>query len=423
MHKVTRSSLYNIFGYLYILAASFVAIPIILKGIGKDAFGVYLLFAGLIPVASSLDLGIASSVVRNLSRQDIDSVRKQKIHQAGLMFFLIMGVGVSLAAGMFVYYLGLRIEAVRLLGNTHYYALLIASIILINTIAQHFLSVVQAFHRFDYYNVRALIVGTATTLVSAWVAGRTHSLPAMLLSQLVFYLLALVFLVRVSRRLIERKTLLPYFHKQEWRLLVGFGLKQFLGQVVERIKQYFSKYYVGSRIAASSVAVYGIPQSITYNVLGLVSQVGVAAFPFSSEMESVKNSKRIGRLFWKAETVVVLLALLQVILVWVWGWDFLAWWLDDSSLATSAYVIWRIYSTILVLAATTPIPAFLMSGMGVPQVPSAFAAISTLIQISLIVMWTQRMGIMGVVYAELVANLVTAPLFVLSFLRFLRRKR
>ena len=70
-----KNSSINLVGYGYLLLLSFFSIPLLLKNLGTSTFGVYLVYAGLVPLASTLNFGLVTALIRHLS---LPSISKQK---------------------------------------------------------------------------------------------------------------------------------------------------------------------------------------------------------------------------------------------------------------------------------------------------------------------------------------------------------
>src|SRR3954452_1318711 len=64
---VVRNVLYNFVGQFWLLVATLVATPFIVRGLGVEAYGVYALFVALTTYLTVFDLGLNAAVVKYVS--------------------------------------------------------------------------------------------------------------------------------------------------------------------------------------------------------------------------------------------------------------------------------------------------------------------------------------------------------------------
>src|SRR3990167_10056630 len=94
-----KNSFFNLGSYVYLLLAAFFSIPILLKSLGSDLFGVYILLASIVQLVSALDFGLGNAVVRELSLPDFP--RKDYISTWRTSFWLFTVIGIFLSLAVF----------------------------------------------------------------------------------------------------------------------------------------------------------------------------------------------------------------------------------------------------------------------------------------------------------------------------------
>jgi O-antigen/teichoic acid export membrane protein len=411
-----KNTSYNVASYIVLLLASFFSVPIILSNLGKEGYGVLVLITSIAPLMSVLDLGLSSAVVRFMSLPDTNYKERIKIWQTSFFLFTIFASFVSVISliGFFTF---IKLwPALSSIDNFSfvYIAIIISITLFINHINIHFMTLPQANQRFDIYNTRTILVGISNTLGSALLSYIYPNLIAILLFQLFFHLLALIslfFYVYGEFKL----DFLPKFHLKTAKILLNFGLKNFLGKVANQSESQFSKYSLGSLLSASSVAVFGIPQKLVIYAAGGFSQLTLAFFPMSASLLKKERIGKLLKLIILLQGSALITGTLGVVAIYWVGFDFLLWWLKDPQLVISAFPVFKILSWFFFLTILTPIPSSVLDSINSPQTPSFFAILTAVITITLIFLLTPDYGVLGPAYAAVASSSITVPSFLIVF--------
>lgn len=407
---------YNLAGYAYLLLASFFSISILLHNLGRDVFGVYLLLASFISIASVFDFGISSAVIRKLSLPQTSPEDKIKTWKTSFAIFI------SIAFVLFVSLIGIILWLSQTMpifahldpNTLHWSIVFLASIVFINHLNTHFLNLPQAEQRFDIFNTKALLVGTANTLISAFVSGIFPNIAALFVIQLLFHLLTLILMVRYSLRFFHGLNFSPAFDKVTGKSLFSFGFKNFIGTLAGQIEGQFSNFMLGALASARAITSFNIPQSIVIKGAGVVSQFAQAFFPLSASLLEKDRIKKLKSLVLGVEILTLLGGVLAVTLTHTVGQSFLLWWLKDTVVVELAYPVLKILSFYFLLVSLTPVPTVLLQGLNKPQIPSFFAVLTVAIEIVLATLLVPELGVVGMAYAFLSSASFTVPLFLFT---------
>ena len=182
-----KNSSINLLGYCYLLVLSFFSVPIFLKSLGTNLFGVYLIYAGMVPLVSTLNLGLTTALVRYLSLPTISKKQKTHYWQTCFWQFIILSIIVffiSLVLNIFVIS---KLNITSFLPRTSMLisSFLISLIIFVNHLNQPLMTLPQVDQKFIFYNLRTLIVGSGNTILSALLSIYYPSLPHIFAFQLV----------------------------------------------------------------------------------------------------------------------------------------------------------------------------------------------------------------------------------------------
>lgn len=413
-----KNSTFNIAGYLYLLIASFISIPILLKNLGAPLFGTYVLLVGLIPLASTIDLGLSPAIVRWLSLPQLSKQQKKRVWQTSFWLFSILSSLVFLIILLMITLILKNIPAFApFVSHPFFYstALTVALIIFVNNLNQHLLALPQSQQRFDIYNIRTILIGTSNTFFSAAISYFSANIFFIFLNQFIFHLLTISIFMLYAKNHFQGKSFWPKLHLKTARKLLGFGVKNFIGRLSSQFKIQFSNYALGGLLSATAVATFNIPQNLIIKAAGGISQLTLAFFPMSASLSTKERINKLKKLIISIELLILLLGIIQLFVVRAWGHQFLLWWLKDVIIVTPAFEVLKVLSWFFVLTSLTPIPTAVLDSINYPQVPSFFAATNAVITIILIIILTPIYGILGPAYATVATSSIMAPAFLITF--------
>ncbi len=410
-----KNSLLNVVGYVYLLVASFFSISWILRGVGSNMFGVYALFTATILMAATFDFGIGQAVIRNLALPQNSEADKLKIWRVSLWIFLITGIALVILVSLASLLMRLYLPDMQSLGLREYYLCFfgVGMVVFLNHLNSHFLTLPQADQRFDVYNLRTIFTGTGNTVVSGVAAITFHSVGYIFIGQVIMQTITFATMISYARNRFGRDTFSPKFDPIWSKNLINFGLRGFLGNIAGQIQAQFSKYALGGMLSAGAVTAFTIPQSLVYKAAGAISQMALAFFPFGASLSRHDQIKKLKSTFVFLQIFIFCCSLVGVYLCFNFGYLFLLWWLKDAQVVNEAYPVLKIMSIFLVSMSLTPLPSVVVSALDYPQIPSYAAVATVIIEITLIIFFIPRYGVLGPAYAALVASLVTTPPFLL----------
>lgn len=406
---------YNLAGYFYLLLASFFSISILLHNLGRDVFGVYVFLASFISLSSVFDFGVANAVVRKLSLPDTPKEEKVKTWRTSFAIFITLALILFVSIIALLKYLtgGLPIFTHVDINTLNWSILLLATIVFLNHLNIHFLSLPQAEQRFDIFNSKTLLVGSANTLISALVSGFYPNIAMLFFVQLIFHLLTSLYMIFYSLKFFPGAGLNPSYDRSTGHELFSFGLRNFVGTLAGQIESQFSNFVLGAMVSAGAITSFSIPQSIVTKGAGVVSQFAQAFFPLSASLLAKDRIQKLKSLVLGIEGLTFLGGLLAVFLTYTVGQSFLLWWLKDTVVVEMAFPVLKILSFYFLLVSLTPVPTALLQGLNKPQIPSFFGVLTVAIEIITALILVPSLGVIGMAYSFMFSVCLTVPPFIL----------
>jgi len=393
-YSLTRATIWNLSGYLYLLFASLVSTPILVSHLGFSSFTTYGLITATLILASSIDLGLPQATVRSLVQAKKTQKERERLWVTSSNLFVSTGTLSALIVGFVTYSFTSSVLT----------TLIASCITIMQNLIAHYSTLPQAEGHFGYYNTRTYLVGTANTLVAAFLAFLGFGLTSLLIGQLVAYFLTLIPLVYFSLKFFPT----PWQYKPSWDIakkLISFGLRNQFGKLVGQIQAQYGKYLLAS-LSPITLTAYLIAQSLVQRLAGGVTQVALALYPRASDQG---NNARLRTIYLRLQLGIALLSIIGVIIYYLAGEPFLTWWLRDTELVHLIVRILNISIWYLLVLVLTPIPSVILDGSGRPEHTALMAALTTVIEISLSFYLLPTYGFMAPVYASLCAIILTTP--------------
>ena len=413
--SLIKNTGFNLVSYLYLLLASFFSISILLGNLGREVFGVYLFLGSFIPLAAVFDFGISNAVVRRLSLPNISQEERIKTWKTSFSLFLWIGTVLSLVILGILIYLTHTLSIFKIIDtqSLSWIVVFLTITVFVNHINSHLLSLPQAEQRFDIFNSKTLLVGTANTIFSAILSTFYPNLAYIFLLQLIFHIFTLIYMGLYCSKIFSGRNFLPGYIKTEGKNLVGFGLKNFIGTLASQIEAQISKYFLGITVSAQAITAFSIPQNIVAKGAGVVSQIAQVFFPLGTSLLEKDRVRKLGRTVIIIQLLTLLGGVLAVILSFTIGKEFLLWWLKDTVVVETAFPVLKILSFYFVLTALTPIPSVLLQSLNKPQIPSFFAVLTVVTEIYFMFALVPKYHAMGAAMATLIGSCFTVPIFLL----------
>ena len=293
-YSLSRATTWNLAGYIYLILASLISTPILLRSLGLAQFSQYTLIVATLTLLSAFDLGLPQAVVRALVRTS-GSNDRQHLWATSSILFVITGSLSAVAA--FIILATLNIPVIILL--------LAVVLSLLNSLVSHYSTLPQSTGHFGYYNSKTFLVGTGNTLLAAYLSQIGQGVPTILTAVGYCYLFTLFVLAYFSLKYFPR----PWTYRPSYSLahsLVSFGLRNQVGKIAGQIQAQYAKYLL-STISALALSAYSIATGLTQKAAGAVTQLATALYPQVS-------SRPVRALYYRLQLSLLALALLGVVI-------------------------------------------------------------------------------------------------------------
>ena len=410
---VARNVGLNFVSQFWFVALAIATTPYIVRNLGVDSYGLYVIVSVVMGYFSFLDLGLGAALVKYISEYDAagDARAVERIVRTGSGLFLVVG---ALGAGIIAVLSSVLVEHVLTLGESEKDVARVAFYLaalgfLVNLPAQTFSVVPSALQRFDVVVVRTIVFGTASIAGTIVVLAFGYGLLAVLVVNLVITILTAVSFYLKSRTLLPGVSFMPRISRPELRLLLGFGGLKAVQRISTRIVFQLDRLVVGAFAPIAAVAYYSVPLALSQRVGGLVGNVGTALFPAASALAGQRDERRVEELYLRAMKLAALITLPIASMMFFYAHEIMRYWLSPEFEANSSSVLMILAVANLLFAATT-VPAVTLDSTGRIRISTQFALAAAATNLVLVFTLVPTIGFQGAAWAVLGNAAIMAPM-------------
>lgn len=363
---LARNTVWNLVGQVIPMGVALFAIPLLIRNIGMDRFGILTIAWMVVGYFSFFDLGLGRAMT-TLIAQRLGGSRQDELPAIvwtanGIMAMMGLVGAIALAAispllthSLLKIPFLLQQEALR-----SFFLLSIAVPLVISTAG--FRGILEAQQKFGLLNIVRIPMGVATFLAPVAVLPFTNSLTALIgsivFARVVFLIASIALAVHEMPALRHRFAL----DKTLLRPLFTFGGWMTVSNIVSPMMVYVDRFLIGTMLSLAAVAYYATPYEVATKLLIVPSALAGVMFPaFSAAMATDRLRGAI--LYRRAAKYVSLFLFPASFVLIVFGRDFLQIWLGHDFAVLSARVL-QILSLGVLANGLAAVPFAMIQGTG-----------------------------------------------------------
>jgi O-antigen/teichoic acid export membrane protein len=369
-HKITRNSILNIMGYCAPVAVAVVTIPVLIRIMGTERFGVLALAWAIIGYFSLFDFGLNRALTKMVAEK-LGSGDEKAIPDLILTALIFMiGIGLAVCAILVICLPWLVRDILNipddLIEETRIGFLLLAISVPLVIVSVALRGVLSAYQRFDLVNLVRVPMGIFIFLapipVIKWYQNALHPV-------LVVLILGRLIAMLVQLRLCN--TIVPFlrsgakFQRKLIRPLLSFGGWVTISNVISPLMIYIDRFFIGALISASAVAFYATPNEAVTKLWYLPWALLGVLFPaFSTTL--VRDAQLTFDIFENGVKYLFVAMFPIALLAMVFAFEGLSLWLGPDFAKNSASILkWMTVGVFL--HSLAQIPYALLQGSGRPD--------------------------------------------------------
>lgn len=398
--KLSKNVLLNFVAEGVPLVVSLFCIPVLIRRLGTEQFGVLTLAWAIIGYFGIFDMGLGRAlsklVAEKLGRREYESI--PPLFWTGLVMMGVLGVvGTAILAG------GASFAVVHILSISPalQHETLIVLYLLAATIpfvigSSAMVGVLSAYQRFDLIVKIRMPLGSWMFLGPVIAVLVFHTLISvvwmMVLGRVLMFVMAALMCHRAVSDL--RK---PIFRRNALTLLFSFGGWVTVSNIIGPIMAYMDRFFIAAAIGLSAVAYYATPYTVAIKLQIIPSILLTVLFPALSTMFAYDRVK--ARRTFEASGALVLAAMLPIVIGVVgFGGSGLSFWLGKD-FASHSEVVLQILMVGILLNSLAFVPYASIQADGRPNITALLHLIE--LPVYLVILWfaLHAWGIVGAAVA------------------------
>ena len=419
--SIARSTYWNFLGLALPLAVALFAIPILIKGLGTDRFGILTIAWVIMGYFVLFDFGMGRATTKFLAEY---LERDERLRVPGLVwgsFFahVVLGFLGGGALALLVPWLTGEFFKVppALVPEVAAAFYLLAISVPIVVCATCFRGILEALHRFDLVNAVKIPSSMFNYLGPVALLFFTNNLAAVVGLIVIGRIVALLALAWLCVRAVPEAWSKMHFNSEDLKRLMGFGGWLTVSSLVTPLIGLMDRFVIGALLSMSAVAYYATPYEVVTKLWIFSASLLSVMFPVFSAL-SVRAGTEIRELCIRATNYLMLAVSPIVAILVCFPHELLDLWIGPEFALQSAPVArWLAVGVFVNVLAQVPFAG--LQGIGKADVPAKLQLIQLPVYAVVMVYLASVMGIVGVAIAWTVRAVVDMGLLSIAADRLL----
>jgi O-antigen/teichoic acid export membrane protein len=398
---LARNTIWNLIGNGAPMIVAVFSMPILIRGMGKDRFGVLALAWGLIGYAGLFDMGLGRALTQLVAKKlgEGDEKYVPTLVWTSLLLMFAMGiVGTAVIGGIspWLIHHTLKVpEALQPEALSSFYLLALSVPIVISTSGLR--GLLEAYQRFGVINALRIPMGVFSFLGPLIVLPFSKKVSAVVAVLVIGRIIAwgahLFFCLRVLPGL-QRG--IPW-QRSAVRPLMRFGSWMTVSNIISPLMTTFDRFVIGALLSVTAVAYYTTPFELTSKLWLIPSSLLSVMFPaFSTSF--VQDRNRTAMLYSRSVKYLLLVLFPIILFIVALAYDGLKLWLGPDFAQHSTPVLqWLAVGAFINCLASSPFAV--VQGAGRPDLTAKLHLIELPLYFAVLFWLTKTQGIEGAAIA------------------------
>lgn len=405
-----KNSAYSFLGYLLPIVFSIAITPVIVKKLGVQDYGIYVLLNTINGFLTLIDLGVGLSLVKYAAEYRATKQPDKLYYLIGSVNFLFLVFGLI---GLLVYFLigkfflplfnvpieqSIHILPVFLIAGASFF---ITSLAIVPT------SLLKAWQRYDLSVKIGLFYLMLFNLASLCLVLAGFKLKLIFLANAVLTFLAWLAYMFWARKATGQKLWHFDWNWQEVKRCYRFGIAAFVTNISNNTLSQLDRLVIPIYLSPAQLSYYSLPGNVAEKINGVTGTSTNVLFPMLSSLTAAGQKEQISRLYIKVFRNIIVLAAAMAISVALFSQKILFYWINSDFAEKGAAILIILAGTNALLAIYAVLQNFLL-GFGKVRFLMKVSISMAILNVLLLILLVPPYGIRGAAWAYLFSVL---PIF------------
>lgn len=424
--KLAKNTIYNLLGLGAPVVIAIFLIPVLIKGLGTERFGILNIGWVVIGYFSLFDFGIGRALTKIVSEK-LGQRKEEDIPDIFWTSIFIMFVVSTIGSVIVILLTPTLVEDIlaispELFDESYAVFYTLAAAIPIVTTTAGLRGVLESYQQFGIISIIRTALGAFTFIGPALVLLFTNDLFWVILIIVFFrvliWALFLYYCFKVNSALRSRIRII----KSSIKPLIAFGSWITVSNFISPIITYIDRFLIGAVLSVTAVTYYSTPFEVVTRFLIIPGAIIGVLFPaFSASY--FENKEFTKKLFFKGSKYIYIIIFPLSLFFVIFANDILSLWLGNE-FAQRSTLVFQFLTVGVLFNGLAYIPFTFLQGIGKPDVTAKLHLIEIPVYTIILFLLVKSYGINGAAFAWFIRAAADAViLFFISFKVLLSEKR
>lgn len=405
----------NVASWFVSALAGFICVPIVVRGLGADAYGLLALVSAFTGYLGLMEMGLGDAIIRYVAYyRELDyGATVVAITRAAAAWFVAVGMVGAIALSALAPWLAETLKVPPDLEVTAITVIRLSSLnFLLGLLIGFTSSLFQAFLRYDTYGLIYAVLGTAASIGPAVLVSLGYGLVAVVVFSVALNGVGLAVYTFLAFGLYRGLNL----HKgPPWREIrrpvLKFAVIAGSQSVHMVIAQQTSRVIVGLTGGTASAAYYQVPSMLSSNVQSMLGRAARVLFPTGAALIARGDVEGMRAMYYRTSRLFFLVNAAVNASMSAFAYPLVLYWVS-AEFADQGSLALAIFAFTLMINGATMSASFLNLSAARPGSNSLFSLLNSAITLALLYPLTVRYGVPGAAAAALLGA-TTVPFFLI----------
>lgn len=412
--RLNRNAWSGLLTQLATVVIALITIPIVLRGLGNDAYSLLSLATTLIGYFSLADLGLGNAVIKYLAQYDAEGDGKgtQNTVSVGMVVYPLLGSVAGLLLAALAGWLGTQVFNIpQNLQATAILVFYLTSIGLpIVFLRAYFEAIPMAYQKVTLVNLLSFGINVSKLLFSLWLVLSGFGVTWIVALNIALTSIQVVVLWGVSLGCLPRGVrLIPRTDLPMLMRLLKYGVMMSITNVSGQLIVNLDKILIATLLPIGVLSYYVVGFELASKLWYIPNQIMRAYFPALSYLWSQADYSRVGMYFANASKQIFIGVTFLAGIIFFSADRILTYWVG-ADFAEGGTVTLQILTLGLLVSCYTVAPYSLIAAAGRPDVTATIHVIVAASNVALALILIPRLGISGAALAWLLVHLLDLAL-------------
>ena len=412
--SIGRNALFNFAGGALPAVVSLATIPLIVRGLGDEGYGLFALIVAIVGYFSLIDVNVTAGSVKYISGYAAKDDQRgiDQTVTFGLAAYSVIGsIGAICIFAAAPFLVRNVFNVPPALTETGELSLRIAALgFLFGQLQAYLNSIPQALLRYDVSSRVEMTFGALVPLGTVALLQLGFALPEIIAFRVLASALNCLTLWSIVSRLLPQLRF-AWPERSLTQNLLRFTGYSFLSRVAAVTYAHADKLIIGAVVGVRALAYYTVAATLANRVLGLTFRLSSVLFPSASALDARGETDRLRALYLKATRYVSFINGSVLVLIAVFADAILYYWIGPEFASNGARILILI-AVAQFVDSLTNIPSLVNDGLGHPKVSGSMALLRACLGLVAIYALVHLHGVEGAAWAHLATSALMTTVFV-----------